>query len=1268
MKEIEMKNKSLIVLLVLGVSMITASISFAADAPVTLMTYSQGDNRLGLDTQPNKNPLKIAGKEIAKGISTSTAVLEFELEQEFKSLSVDIGITDGATGAGMFYILLDGAIAHQSAQTPSQEAKTIELPCTGVGNVTLAAHVAAGDHNRAIWGNVRVMTADGKAVYLSDIIKQQKKLHFNSYHRLLGRVDPEPETKTISEAKGQKRIESDWIMQAEGQCLGERALAEIGWTRKLAKRVIEKTTSGTERNKTKAKVDSELAKLVDIEKRLSETVDLGTSSNCTALAYILGTSVFPDHDISIPVENGIYKIQFLLYEGWGANGRKIDISIESNSVVKNYFCWQEQGSTSDHGSLVTTAVEIKDGQIDISVKASIPPNMGCHLPGLIISKAKSVAPVTTSVLDNPKKLDTTNVVKAINFGHTGNQTIAGVTFMASGGNSTVDGVKNTAPNAIGLQSNGQTIPRISPTSKKKLFAYRDDYVTVRQIKRAIMMLHPAIDFSQIAMIDYPYPSGSWWIHESRERAGFMATPGGRLLVLDGLKPSGQIRKLAPGDKAAAVRRPAVSYDGKKILFSMSIGAEKSSDKIYHLYEINVDGTGLRQLTSDSYHDIDPVYLPDGNIAFLTDRANAYGGCAPWATQHIMARCDSDGKNIYLLSVGSEGEYAPSVLNDGRLIYTRWEYNDKSLNRAQGLWSMNVDGTMSSAYWGTQSFYPDHLGEARAIPGTSQVAFCATGHHDRYAGSIGVVDNRQGMDAPDGLYKVTQDVRWAEGGDGPANVHPKPYCDDYHSSGKLKHAQYKSPYPLSEDLFLVSARTKYDNRPMGYYDWDTFHQPSLFKLYLMDKYGNHELIYSGTYNILHAQPVKSKTPPAVKPSMVQWPGEEKDGNPVASAVLYCGDVYEGMPKEIHGKAKHLRIIEAVQRTYTTGCVDGGGSPFGSTENEALDLWKKGGNPERKEVDIFDGDGAILAGPAIAILSNTRIKRVLGTVPISDDGSYYFNAPPGKAIYFQLLDEKKRVLQSMRSWVNLMPGERRGCVGCHEGRSNAPAKAFKFNTKPDEIKPPSWGVKTLSYVSDIQPIFEKNCAQCHMGQGKARENLDLTLRPDKHNRWGGIFPEPYITLTTKGASAGHYGVWINGVDYGMRETPKRTITSSIAGNFSIWSSSYRTLPPMTYWSYKSPLINMLMDGHNKVKLTDEEMDKLIAWVDTNCHFRGLNDILDIDDPDSDWFVFRTNPPKLGSAPYVNHLYKQDEFNSQADRPTLRETLKVSEDEEISARVNN
>ena len=97
-------------------------------------------------------------------------------------------------------------------------------------------------------------------------------------------------------------------------------------------------------------------------------------------------------------------------------------------------------------------------------------------------------------------------------------------------------------------------------------------------------------------------------------------------------------------------------------------------------------------------------------------------------------------------------------------------------------------------------------------------------------------------------------------------------------------------------------------------------------------------------------------------------------------------------------------------------------------------------------------------------------------------------------------------------------------------------------------------------------------------------------------------------------------------------------------------------MTKWSYKSRLINMHFKGeHNKVKLTKAELGKLIAWVDTNCHFRSLGDVLAISDPDANWFLNWPYRPRLGSAPYVNHLYRQDEFRSPEDRLTLREQMR-------------
>ena len=366
-----------------------------------------------------------------------------------------------------------------------------------------------------------------------------------------------------------------------------------------------------------------------------------------------------------------------------------------------------------------------------------------------------------------------------------------------------------------------------------------------------------------------------------------------------------------------------------------------------------------------------------------------------------------------------------------------------------------NGTASSTYWGNQSTYPDHLGEARSIPGTSLVMFNGMGHHDMYRGCIGVVDPARGTNFPDGLWKVTAEVPWPEVCDGPV---PTPiFASDYHSSGVF--GGYKSLYPLSRELFLVSARAGQRHAGNSASEANRGH----FELYLMDIHGNRELIHEGRGNVLYAQPLRPRRGPPAIPDAVDRLGSERDGRRIAQGVFYNADVYEGLPAAL--------------------------------------------------------------------------------------------------------------------------------------------------------------------------------------RGKARQKLDLTLRPDKKNRWGGIFPEPYITLTC-GDNAVRNSAHMR--------TPSRT-RPTIAGNFFIWAEPYTTLPPMTRWSYRSPLIHMHLHGkHNDVKLSKEELGKLIAWVDTNCHFRSLADVLRIADPDPNWFLNWPYRPRMSSAPYVSHLHSQDEFASPDDRLSLRDRI--------------
>ncbi len=696
-------------------------------------------------------------------------------------------------------------------------------------------------------------------------------------------------------------------------------------------------------------------------------------------------------------------------------------------------------------------------------------------------------------------------------------------------------------------------------------AARGLYLSVRQVKRRIMFQNPLLNFDRLLVIDQPTPRGPVCdTHEAIHRMGITATPGGRLLVLDGLHPGGTVRKLAP-DRPGSFWRPDLSFDANRVLFCFKPHDEKS----FHLYEMNVDGTGLRQLTDSEYDDIDPIYLPDDHIIFTTTRGNSYVRCGPFIYSYILARCDSDGGNIYLISYNGEPDFVPALLHDGRVIYSRWEYTDKPLWRVQSLWTTNQDGTNTMVFWGNQSVWPDHLSEPRPIPGSGRVMFSGVGHHDWWSGSIGIVDPDRGFNYPHGLTKVTCDLRWPE-----CSIPPEDPAesDGYHASGK--YTGYKTPYPLSEEDFLVSARGEGER----------------FRLYLMDVHGNRDLIYDGVHNVLHALPVKPRPVPPRQPDRVVWPGTGKDRKPVEPGVLYSADVYQGVADLPRGSVKYLRVFQMDYKTYST---------WGKT-------WRH-------------------SGPAVSVVQEEGVKRILSVVPVETDGSVYFKVPAGRALHFQLLDEHYRCLQTMRSFTGVMPGERRGCIGCHETHSTAPSNktSLAFQRPPTELTPPPWSTESISYERFAQPVLDRYCGECHQGNGAAREVLDLTLRPG-HN----VFKEPYLTLV---GSAG----WVNPVP--DHDQPGYGIAGAIAVE-SVDPTmndpeAYGTLRPMTTLSYSSPLIKLAMSGeHYDVKVDPPDLRRLIAWVDACCPFMGEPEIRALGDPDFPGIEDLPIRPRVASAPRI------------------------------------
>ena len=747
------------------------------------------------------------------------------------------------------------------------------------------------------------------------------------------------------------------------------------------------------------------------------------------------------------------------------------------------------------------------------------------------------------------------------------------------------------------------------------------YLAVRKVKREITFKNPLITFDKIVLIDNPYPKGKpgdatdEWGHEARHRNGFMAEPGGRMLIV-GLNPGGEVIDVLKG-KEGSFWRPDVSYDCKKLLFSF----EPKGDKSFHLYECNLDGSDFKQLTFGDYDDLDPIYTPDGKITFCSSRQHSYVRCMPMTHSFAVTRCDADGKNIYVISANGEPEYLPSMMNDGRVIFTRWEYTDKALWRVQSLWTMNPDGTNEQTFYGNQSTWPDVLTEARAIPNSNKVIFTAVGHHAWFNGSIGIINPSEGLNYPDGLDRVTREVAWPEVGNGPNDPEPKV---DYHQSGKI--FAYKTPYPLSEEYFLVSAREGghlYSGDNHGWY----------FRLYLMDVYGNKELIYRGQYNAYYASPIMAREDKyPVKPDVVKWP-KIGSGEKPAPGELYSNNVFEGTEKypELKKNGKFIRVIQMDPKTYTT--------------------WNK----------TVQHDG-----PAVSVFQAEGVKRILGTVPIEDDGSVNFKVPAGEAIFFEMLDAEGRAIHVMRTFTNVMPGERRGCFGCHESQLNTQSRpegllVGKAVRKPAaDLVPPPWGVEeSISYKRFVQdPVIDKYCIKCHGDpENKAYQTINMTYRPSSKGWWGWVhhrpndvspFTEPYMTFVNGDTPWG-----------GAKKRDEHNVPENIAGLFIVEAygandpDNLKTLPPYSAYSPVSRLAHNALSGeHHGVKVEGEDALRLLAWIDTNGPYLGDEEIRQMYDPDS--VAINTAPkirPRIATAPKINRFDIRQDGDTSAFLPELK-----------------
>lgn len=587
--------------------------------------------------------------------------------------------------------------------------------------------------------------------------------------------------------------------------------------------------------------------------------------------------------------------------------------------------------------------------------------------------------------------------------------------------------------------------------------------------------------------------------------------GGALKALDVVGATVRVLLETPD---GIIRDPAVHFDGTRILFSMRRNIEDD----YHLYEINADGSDLRQLTfAPGVSDIDPLYLPDGDIVFSSTREPKYCMC----NRHIMCnlyRMTGDGANIRQIGKSTLFEGQTALLPDGRLLYNRWEYVDRNFGDAQGLWTCYPDGTNHAVYWGNNTATPGAVLNAIPVPGTDRVVCVFGSCHDRPWGALALLDRRLGVDALSGGARGPSVLRtW------PADAitrvtEPKPgeYLIDTFAQVAPK---YEDPFPLDATHFLC-ARTLSRGEKTGIYLLDLSNRELL-----VHAEGGPDSLF-GCYDPMPLAP--SPLPPAL-PDRTDMAAKE--------GLFYVADIYEGTHLEgvARGTVKYLRVVESPEkRTFTQPSWNGQGQQ----------------------------------APAMA-WHDFNNKRILGTVPVEADGSAYFTAPADTFVYFQLLDEKGMMVQSMRSGTIVRPGETQGCTGCHEDRLSAPpparASAMAALTQPPSRLAPWHGAaRFFSYQAEVQPVFDQHCVRCHDYGQEAGKVLNLAGDRDL------TFNTSYNELWRKG--------FIKVVG---------------AGPAAIQ-------PALSWGARASRLTRALLEPHYDVQMDEESIDRVVTWMDLNAPY--------------------------------------------------------------------
>ncbi len=664
-----------------------------------------------------------------------------------------------------------------------------------------------------------------------------------------------------------------------------------------------------------------------------------------------------------------------------------------------------------------------------------------------------------------------------------------------------------------------------PTARREL------YRRACRVKRQIAFCNPRLaGIDRLLFLKRHDSVGVY--HMCDQYYGCNAKPGGGLYVLE--SPFGEQPRLTDLLAGSVVENgrlrgqkltggtflsPEVSWDGQTILFAYSQAAawdkyqgaeayEWTPEYSYHIFRVNADGSGLIQLTDGPTDDFDPCFLPNGRIAFISERRGGYLRCGRHCPVYTLFSMQPDGSDMICLSFHETHEWNPSVTNDGMLVYTRWDYVDRDTNVAHHIWTCYPDGRDPRSFHGN---YPARREgrpwmemRIRAIPDSNKFVASTGAHHGHEFGSLVLIDPRIEDDGGmSQLTRLTPDAPFPEAEGRPI----APF------------AAYGTPWPLSEQDYLCVYDAQAKNRGV----------------YWLDSQGNRELVYRDPrISCVSPIPLRARRRPPIIPAATSQAAEDKHlDRPATVAVMNVYDADFSWPEGT--KIEALRVIQLLPKATPAPNV-----------------------------------------PRIGAAQQTNARAVLGTVPVEADGSAYFEAPVGKPIYFQAIDQHGTAVQSMRSATYVHPGEQLTCQGCHERKHDPPAVSqslpLALRRAPSPIQPDVDGSNPFNYVRLVQPVLDRHCVGCH----QEKKALDLSGEANGPHGW----TRSYAALAEK------YGFYFH--------VTNGSINTGVHGGV-------RTIPG-AFGARAAGLAQYLDESHYGVQLDPEDRHRIDLWLDCNSEFYG------------------------------------------------------------------